>query len=40
MESTTTLVVVVKGWGPAFAPFIWRTYAVMFTMASSFIPSN
>ena len=35
MELTTTRVVLVNGCAPAFAPFTWRTYAVMFTVVSS-----
>ena len=40
IELTTTPVVLVNGWAPAFAPFIWRTYAVMFTVVSSFMSLN
>src|SRR6202043_1625787 len=34
-ELTTTLVVLVNGWAPGFAPFTRRTYAVMFTVVLS-----
>jgi hypothetical protein len=40
IELTTTPVVLVNGCAPAFAPFIWRTYAVMFTVVSSFMFLN
>ena len=35
-----TPVVLVNGWVPAFAPFAWRTYAVILTVVSSFMSSN